>query len=153
MHNTAGGFLLRHVHNSIKSSALLRREVEPPGAADRDSKWRINSAAQITWSCLQHPTPSSALITTNHLDIFNGVFYVYGFHWGDICFPFFFFFFLCLSRVRSFINPHFSWIPSDFIIGGQADKVNWNPGASHSDIDVHSCTSSEAEQINCWHWL
>ena len=35
MHNTAGGFLHRRVHNSNKSSAFVRREVEQPGAADR----------------------------------------------------------------------------------------------------------------------
>ena len=38
MHNTAAGFLHRLVHNSIKSFLLLKREVEQPGAADRDRK-------------------------------------------------------------------------------------------------------------------
>ena len=33
MHNTAGGSLLRHFHNSIESSALFGRKVEEPGAA------------------------------------------------------------------------------------------------------------------------
>ena len=55
MYNTVGDFLHRRVHNSNKSSALFRREVEQPGAADRGRNWHINSAAWITWFCLQQP--------------------------------------------------------------------------------------------------
>ena len=35
MHSTSGVSLHRRVHNSIKSFALFRRELEQPGAADR----------------------------------------------------------------------------------------------------------------------
>ena len=50
MHNTAGGFLHRRVQNSIKSSTLVRREVEQPSAAYRGRKWRINLAVEIMFT-------------------------------------------------------------------------------------------------------
>ena len=40
-------------------------------AADRGRKRCINSSAEVTGSCLQQPTPTSALITTSFLDIFH----------------------------------------------------------------------------------
>ena len=52
MHNAGGGFLHGHVHYSNKSSTCNRRE--QPGAADRDRKRRIKSAAEITWLPLRH---------------------------------------------------------------------------------------------------
>ena len=68
-----------------------------PGAADRDRKWRVTSAAEVTWSCSHQLTPS-ALITTNSLHIFVCVFIVcQHFFTRDICFSFF----MCVSRVRS----------------------------------------------------
>ena len=51
---TTGGSLHRHVHNSNKSSALFRWEVEQPGAADRDRRQHINSAVEITRFSWQH---------------------------------------------------------------------------------------------------
>ena len=93
MHNTAGDSLHRHLHNSIKSSALFRREVEQPVAAG-------GAGTAVLTPLLRsydhvYTTPAAPM-TTNSLDIF--VFYLY-----DLCF-FFFFSFLRLSCFRSVID-------------------------------------------------
>ena len=113
MHNSAGGFLHRLVHKSIKSSfALFRRELEQQEEAGSD--------LLIPLIFLDNTKkPVSALITTNFLDIS----------------------FLCLSLVGIVISPphslavnpagdplpcshvNFSWISTDFILGCQAEKV------------------------------
>ena len=121
MHNAAGGFVHRRVHNSIKSSTLSS----------------AHDHVYIT------STPLSALITSNSLDIFVSVFYAC--HKARYLFSLF----LHLLRVRSvsgdpLLCSHidFSWISTDFIRGGQVDKVRRNSRASHSDTCVHTCTSS-----------
>ena len=47
----------QEVLNSNKSSTWFMREVEQPGAAGRGRKWRMNSAADITWFALHHTDP------------------------------------------------------------------------------------------------
>ena len=42
--------------SSIRSSSWFRWEGGQPGAADRDRKWRVTSAAEVMWSCLHHLT-------------------------------------------------------------------------------------------------
>ena len=105
MPNPAGASLHRHVHN--KSSALFRWEVEQLGAADRTRKWRVTSAAEVTWSCLQHPNPSSALITTNSLDIFvSSTFETPLFHQEIFVFCLFHFC-ICLVLDHTWTSPGF----------------------------------------------
>ena len=131
MHSTAGGSLHRLVHNSNKSTALFRWEVEQRGAAGRGKKWRVNSAAEITWLTWQH-TLVSALIPTNSPDNFVSVFYVcHCFR----CMRFLFVFFsssVCRVLEASLTPPlacgedrgdpllcshiHFSWISTDLIL-------------------------------------
>ncbi|CAB1434296.1 unnamed protein product [Pleuronectes platessa] len=57
------------------------------------------------------------------------------------------------NKSSALFRPHidFSWISTDFIPGGQADKVEGHHGASHSDICVHTCTSSgeNMEELRC----
>ena len=74
-HNPVGGFLHWHVHNSNKSSALFRREVEQPGEADQRQEvpYSLRRSRDHVYSI---PTRSPALITTYSPDIFVGVFYV-----------------------------------------------------------------------------
>ena len=63
MLNAAGASLHRRVYNSNKSWSSQVQQVEA-------RKWRINSAAEITWFSLQHTkTPLSSLITTHSCDI------------------------------------------------------------------------------------
>ena len=70
---------------------LLQVRGGQPGAADRDRKWHVTSAAEVTWSCSHHLTPS-ALITTNSLHVFICVFFVcQHFFTRDICFSCFMF--------------------------------------------------------------
>ena len=142
MHNTAGGSLHRRGHNISKSSVLFRRDVEQPGAADIGRKWSINSAVE---------TPLSALFTTNSLDIF----YVYDTALSEIYLFSFWNFGICRMLDMSSpaaVNPagdlllcshiDFSWISTGITLGGQAEKVSRDCRASHSDICVHTCTSS-----------
>ena len=46
----------------------------------------------------------------------------------------------------------FSWISTDFMLRGQADKVHRNCGASWSDICVHTCISSRDRTVSIWRW-
>ena len=106
------------MHNRIKSSVVFWREVEQRTAADRDRKSRINSAVEITWSCLHH-------LNTKHHKLSRHL------RMCLICF----FHFVCLinppplARSESSGDPllcshiHCSWISTDFILGRRADKV------------------------------
>ena len=96
----------------------------------------------------------STLITANCLDtsvsVFNECVTAFSFHRG-----LFLFFSFCVSRVvinpphSLAVNPShidFSWISKDFILGGQAEKVNRNCGESHSGSCIHTCTSPGANR-------
>ena len=105
------------------------------GTVDKDRKWRINSAAEITWLRLQKPNRCRQLLSPKTLSTFVLVFFVCvtTFSPGDIGFLFLFFF-LRLSRVRSGIN--WSWISTNSGSRGnsETDSVQSLKKYSHQDL-------------------
>ena len=135
-------FTLSHMHNAAEG--FLHPQQHYPG--ERWISWvqqRETGSDVLTLprrSCdfvSSTPTTLSALITTNSLDIvFSSLRLLH------VIDP------PALTRGSSSVDPllcshiHFSWICTDFIPGGQADKVCRNCGAPHLDICVHTGTSS-----------
>ena len=103
--NTEGEYLHRHIQNSNKSSALLRRVVERREAADRGRKWRLNSAAKITWLSWHTDTGVWRLFSPQTLLTSSSMTCITAFSPGDTFFLF--------SQIR------FYWLSTDFILGGQ----------------------------------
>ena len=99
----------QHIHKGIiKSAAFFRSEVEQLVAAGGVGEW-LTLWRRSREHVYSTPTSSSALTTTNSLDIFISVSSTCGtllFHQETFVFFFFFFFtFVHLSSARNIINP------------------------------------------------
>ena len=144
MHNTVGGFVHRFVHNSNKSSALFRREVEQQTEAGSNLLTPMRRSQEFLYNT---QTMFSALCVWHR--IFN----------RRYCSSFFSF---CVCRVfEASLTSHlllwiqrglcsqigFYWISWDFILGGQA----WRKSADYPEAliltfaFIHSPLTQSAE--------
>ena len=66
VHNTAGGSLHRHIHNTNKSSALFQQVVEQLDAAEAGShvKTLLRRSCDLFKSCLKHPNTRPACLVS-----------------------------------------------------------------------------------------